>query len=106
MRVAQRLHALWRGDEADVLHPPGTPLLQDVDRRDRRAARRQHRIEHEAHLRRHRRRELVVILDRPQRALIAEQADVPYLRLRDELQGGLDHADPRAQYRDQPDGFR
>src|SRR5207253_8778403 len=77
IRVAQRLHALGRGDEADVLHAPRAPALEDLDRRDGRAARREHRIEDEADLRGRRRWQLVVVLDRSQRALVAEEADVP-----------------------------
>src|SRR5438876_1045405 len=48
--LGQRLHALGRGDDPDVLDPLRAPALEDVDRRRRGAAGREHGVQHEAHL--------------------------------------------------------
>ena len=55
------------------------PRLEDVDRRGGRSAGREHRIEHEAQVDGGRVGQLVVVLDRSQRPLVAEQAEVPDL---------------------------
>ena len=49
-------------------------LLEDVDRGRRRAAGREHRVEDQAQVDRRRVGQLVVVLDRPERPLVAEQA--------------------------------
>ena len=106
MRLGHGLRALGRGDDADVLDPLRAPALQDVDRRRGRPAGREHRVQHQAQLRRRRRRQLVVVLDRSQGAFVAEQPDVPDLRLRDQLQCRVDHADAGAKHRDESDLLR
>src|SRR5438093_4184795 len=93
VRARKGAHPFWRRDDADVFDPLRAPLLQDVDRLGRRAAGREHRVEHEADLHGRRGRKLVVVGDRPERSLIAEETDVPDLRLGHELERPLHHAD-------------
>ena len=62
-----------------------------------RAAGRQHRVEDEAQVDRRRVGQLVVVLDRAQRALVAEQAEVPDLGRRHQLEHRVDHAQAGAQ---------
>src|SRR5262245_64479892 len=47
VRRAQPDDARRRGDDADELDAVGAPAVQDVDRRDGRAAGREHRVEHQ-----------------------------------------------------------
>src|SRR5207249_4334075 len=103
VRARKGAHPFRCGDKADVFDPFRAPLLQDVDGLGRRAAGREHGVQHETNLNGRRRWELVVVRDRPERALVTEEPDVPDLRLRHELERRFDHADPRAQYRDETD---
>src|SRR2546423_565236 len=52
VRARKSAHPFRRSDDPDVFDPLGAPLLQDVYGRGRRAAGREHRVEHEADLRR------------------------------------------------------
>src|SRR5438874_5408723 len=99
VRARERAHPLRRRDDPDVLDPLRSPLLEDVDGRGRGSAGREHWIEDEADLNGRRRRQLVVVLYRPQGVLAADKPDVPDLRLRHELERGFDHPDARAEHR-------
>ena len=77
MRLLDGRDALGGGDQVDELDPDrldGAPLLQHLDGGGRRSARGEHRIQDQAQIDRRRVGELVVVLDRPKRALVAEQA--------------------------------
>ena len=100
--------ALRGGDQVDELDPDGldrAPALEDLDGRRRRAAGREHRIEDEAQVDGRRVGQLVVVLDRPKRAFIAEQAEVPDLGGGHQLEHRVDHAEAGAQDRDQADAL-
>ena len=97
MRRRQGRDPFGRGDDADELDPRGAPALEDVDRRHGRAAGGQHRVEDQADLHRRVDGQLVVVLHRLERALVAVQADVPDLGRRHHLPDAFDHAQAGAQ---------
>jgi len=103
MRLGDGPHTLRRGDQVDELDPHRTPSLQDLDRRGGGAAGREHRVEDEAEVDVRRRGKLVVVLDRAEGALVAEEAEVPDLRGRHQLEHRVDHAEAGTQDRDEPD---
>ena len=64
---------------------------------------REHRVEDQAQVDGRRVGQLVVVLDRPQRPLVAEQAQVPDLGGRHQLEHRVDHPEAGPQDRDEPD---
>src|SRR5688572_704596 len=108
MRGLDRCDPFGRGDQVDELDADrldGAPALQNVDRRGGRAAGGEHRVEDEAQVDRRRVGQLVVVLDRAERALVAEQAEMPDLRRRHQLEHRVDHAEARAEDGDEPDAL-
>ena len=103
---ADRLDAFRRGDQVDQLDPDrldGAPFLEHLDGGRGRAAGRQHRVEDQAQVDGRRVGQLVVVLDRAERPFVAEQPEMPHLGGRHELQHRVDHAEPCAQDRHEPD---
>src|SRR3990172_944114 len=103
VRVRDRVHALGRSDEVDELDAAGPPVLQHLDGGRGRATRGEHRVEDEAEGHGRRVGQLVVVLDRPQRALVAEEPEVPDLGGGHQLEHGVHHAQPGTQDGDEPD---
>ena len=103
-----RRHALGRRDQVDELDPDrrdGAPALEDVDGGGGAPAGREHRVEDQAQVDGRRVGQLVVVLDRAERALVAEQAEMPDLGGRHELEHRVDHAEAGAQDRDEADAL-
>ena len=94
---------LGRGDQVHELDSNGAPALEYLDRRGRRTTGRQHRVEDQANVDRRRVGQPVVVLHGPQGALVPEQAEVPDLGGRHQLEHCVDHAQPRPQDRYEPD---
>ena len=78
-------------------------LLEQRDRRDRAAARGEHRIDDERRAVREIARQLRVVPRRDRRVLVALQADVADARVRQQLEHRLDHAQAGAQHRHDDD---
>ena len=100
--VGERLLRRAEADEFDAelgARHARAPRLEDVHRRHRRRARHRHRVEDEDGLHRDPLRQLVVVLDRQQRLLVAVDPEVPHLRVAAKLRHRLDHPEPAAQHR-------
>ena len=101
MGLAHALHPLGGGEqaqEADVVRPP---LLQQVHRRGRGVARRQHRVHHQHRPVGEVGGHLAVILHRLQRRLVAIEPHEAHARGRGQLQDPVQQPVPRPQDRDQ-----
>ena len=95
------LHSLRRGDEAEEPDLPRPRLAQRGDRGHGRAAGGEHRVEHEEIALHLGRRDLEVVVHRPERVVVAVEADVAHPRRRDQLRDPLDHPEPGAEDRHQ-----
>ena len=93
--------ALGRGDQADELDRARPQLDQPRDRRDRRVAGRQHRVDQDHVALRQVVRQLQVIFDRLQRARLAVEADMPDPRRRHQVEHAVEDAVAGAQDRHQ-----
>lgn len=94
-------HPFRDGDQADQRDFLRAGPLELGGRLDSRSTSGQHRIEEEKSVLLHRSRHLEVIGDRLERVMIAKEADVADPRVRDQLDHGLDHAEPGAEDRHQ-----
>src|SRR2546427_4635329 len=89
-------HALRRRHETQEADALGTGMLERADGIRRRAAGREHGIEHEEIARVLAGWDLEIVVDRLERVVLAVDADVADARRGDELRDTLDHAEPRA----------
>ena len=101
--LLQGVAAFRRGDDADELHLRDADRLEDIDRGNRAAAGRQHRIEDEGQVDIGLRRELVVVSDRLECGVVAVKPEVPDGGFRKCLEHGVGHAEPGAEDRDEAD---
>src|SRR5436853_5272640 len=92
-------HALGRRDEAKEADALGAGVLERAHGGRRRAAGREHGIEHEEIARVLAGWDLEIVVDRLERVVLAVDADVADARRGDELRDTPDHAEPRAQGR-------
>src|SRR2546428_6149053 len=92
-------HALGRRDEAEEADTLGAGVLERAHGVRRRAAGREHGIEHEEIARVFARWNLEVVVDRLERVVLAVDADVADASRRDQLREALDHAESPAQDR-------
>src|SRR5256884_4066985 len=92
-------HALGRGDEAEEPDALGAGVLERVYGVRRRAAGREHGVEHEEIARVFTGWDLEIVIDGLEGVVLAVDADVADARRGDELRDALDHAEARAQDR-------
>src|SRR5438094_4421920 len=92
-------HALGRRDETQEADALGASVLERAHGIRRRAAGREHGIEHEEIARVLAGRDLEIVVHRLERVVLAVDTDVADACRGDELRDTLDHAEPRAQDR-------
>src|SRR5256885_6421654 len=98
-------HALGRGDEAEEADALGAGVLERVYGVRRRAAGREHGVEHEEIARAFTGWDLEIVIDRLEGVVLAVDADVADARRGDELRDALDHAESGAQDRHESQVF-
>ena len=90
-----------RGHEVDKPHVFRAQFCQQIHRRNRAAARRQHRVNQDDFKIGQVARQAFMIKQRAQTFFLALQADESHPRVRDQLQNGIEHPKSRAQDRHQ-----
>jgi hypothetical protein len=92
-------NALGGRDDADHLDAAGAGGLEQIQRGDRAAARRQHGVNHQDVAVAQPRRQLRIVLERDSGRLVALQTDVAHPRAGHEFEDGIQHPQAGPQYR-------
>ena len=96
--LLDRRQPLWRDHEADQREPLRPRRAQAVERVDRAAPRRQHRVDDEDVRVGQPRWQPLVVVDRAVLLLVAVDPDVTHARAREQPQEPVDHAQPGAEH--------